>query len=124
MRMTQLGSTLPRVLLFNGAAGPWPYTKHQPKASWDCGCFPTFFFCQGCVPRLFHSTCPGLPTARTVLLLLGRQPCVPVKGSCWLFGVAQTQCSCPHPCHTVLLQPGPMLGSYPAPGLSCRGSLW
>lgn len=42
VRMAQLGSLHPRVLLFNGVPGSCPYTKHQPKASRGCVWFPIF----------------------------------------------------------------------------------
>lgn len=63
--MTQLGSPHPRVLLFNGAPGPCPYTKHQPKASQGCVWFP--FFLLVLRPRSF----PVLPATGSLQL----EPC-------------------------------------------------
>lgn len=76
--MTQLGSPHPRVLLFNGAPGPCPYTKHQPKASQGCVWFP-YFFTGAASPVLSCPTCHRLPAARTVLVL-SRWTHVPEEG--------------------------------------------
>lgn len=40
VRMAQMGSPHPKVLLFNAAPVSRPYPKHQPEASRRCGSFP------------------------------------------------------------------------------------